>query len=661
MDKSPLIAIDPYLKPYASVLERRRRKAILRELEFTDGKHSLKDCINNHLYYGLHKDNGSWVLREKAPHAKRIFIYGDFSAWQIEEKYELRSVGQGDWEIIIPGTVLKHGMLYKLWILWEGGGGERIPAYATRVVQDDDTKVFSTQVWDPEITYRWRFGQPERKPHYFIYEAHVGMSSEKPEVSTYNSFRKDILPRIKMLGYNAIQFMAVQEHPYYGSFGYQVSSFFAPSSRFGTPEDLKLLIDQAHGMGIAVILDIVHSHAVSNEKEGLGYIDGSDDLYFFPGEKGKHPVWDSRLFDYGKPETISFLLSNIKYWMEEFRFDGLRFDGVTSMCYKDHGIGVDFTGYSQYFDDNVDEDAITYLTLANKLRQEINPSSFSIAEDVSGMPGLAFPVEKGGIGFDYRMAMGIADFWQKLIKESPDEKWDVGEIYFRMTDKRKEESTVSYAESHDQAMVGDKTIMFRLVDKDIYSFMSVSTPSLIIDRGIALHKIIRFLTATLANGGYLNFMGNEFGHPEWIDFPRAGNQWSYEHALRRWDLADNPDLKYRYLQNFDRALIQYISGNHILEDSPSLLWEHRTNQTMAYFRKDRLFVVNLSPANSYTDYPIPCPPGKYHIALNSDREEFGGFGNIRETTDFFTYPAEGKHYIRIYIPARTVLIFEKKP
>ncbi|MDL2309480.1 1,4-alpha-glucan-branching enzyme, partial [Bacteroidales bacterium OttesenSCG-928-C03] len=538
MKASDLVNIDPYLKPFVRQLEKRKQLSHLRKLEFTDGKHLLKEVINNHLYYGLHLENGHWVFREKAPNARRMFLYGDFSAWQIDERFELQHINEDDWEVQIPENLLRHGMLYKIWMMWDGGADERLPAYATRVVQDDKSKIFSAQVWNPERPFVWLNNNPKRKGYYYIYEAHIGMSSVEPKVSSYIEFRDSVLPRVKKLGYNAIQLMAIQEHPYYGSFGYQVANFFAPSSRFGTPEELKSLVDTAHEMGIAVIMDIVHSHAVSNPKEGLSLFDGNDHLYFHTGEQGHHPVWDSRLFDYGKPETLSFLLSNVKYWLEDFRFDGLRFDGVTSMCYFNHGIGVDFVKYDQYFDNNVDLDAITYLTLANEMVKEVNEDAITIAEDVSGMPGMASPIEQGGIGFNYRMSMGIADFWTKTIKKYKDEEWNVGEIFFRLTDKRPEERTISYAESHDQAMVGDKTIIFQLLDKEMYNAMSIDTPNLIVDRGMALHKIIRLLTAALSDGGYLNFMGNEFGHPEWIDFPREGNQWSYQHARRRWDLAD---------------------------------------------------------------------------------------------------------------------------
>jgi len=454
--------------------------------------------------------------------------------------------------------------------------------------------------------------------------------------------------------------MAIQEHPYYGSFGYQVSNFFAPSYRFGTPEELMELIDTAHSMGISVILDVIHSHAVKNEKEGVAFLDGSDYLYMHHGEKGHHKVWDSRCFDYGKQETIQFLLSNLKYWLQKFHFDGFRFDGVTSMCYFDHGLGVDFMEYAQYFDGNVDEDAVTYLTLANKLVREIRPDAITIAEDVSGMPGMAFPAEKGGIGFDYRMSMGIADFWIKTLKTRSDDDWSVGEIYFKMTDKRAEEETISYVECHDQALVGDKTMIFRMIDSKMYTSMSVETPDMTVDRGIALHKMIRLVTLSLCSGGYLNFMGNEFGHPEWIDFPREGNGWSCYHARRQWNLADDNMLKYSGLNRFDRDMIHCVTENRLLDKMPVVLCQNEGDKVLAFERNGCVIVFNFHPVNSYSDYTIFCQPGDYRIVLCTDDPNYHGFGNVDDRITYSTSVFEEKSRLMLYVPSRTAMVLVKK-
>ncbi|OKZ04167.1 MAG: 1,4-alpha-glucan-branching enzyme [Bacteroides sp. CAG:1060_57_27] len=646
--------IDPWLRPYREAVDARHAR-ILADRRKLAGDGPLGAAVNNHIYYPLHREDGRWVIREWAPNASRIFLVGDFNNWKRTEAYSFRPVGAGNWELSLPEMFLRHGELYKLWIEWPGGGGERLPAYVTRVVQDPVTKVFSAQVWDPE-PYEWKYRRPGRRPHPLIYECHIGMSSEKEKVSTFDEFRRDVLPRVRRLGYNVLQIMALQEHPYYGSFGYQVSNFFALSSRFGTPEEFKALVDEAHRMGIAVIMDIVHSHAVSNEAEGLGRLDGRDDLYFYQGAAGHHPAWGSRCFDYGKDEVKYFLLSNCKFWLEEYHLDGFRFDGVTSMVYWNHGLGKDFGDYSLYFDSGVDENAVSYLALANMLVHEINPAAITIAEDVSGMAGLAAPFEAGGVGFDFRMAMGIADHWIKWIKELHDEQWSMGEMWWELTNKRVDEKTVSYAECHDQALVGDKTIMFRLADKDMYTSMSKSTPSLTIDRAVALHKMIRLATLGTCGGGYLNFMGNEFGHPEWIDFPREGNGWSYKYARRQWSLADREDLRYAGLEVFDARMISYVKKERVLDSRPVQLYVDESAKILIFRRGNSIFAFNFNPCESYSGYGFPAPDGEYEMAFNSDEAEFGGFARLQPGETHMT--VDGR--LSLYLPSRVAIVLRKR-
>ena len=646
--------IDPWLRPYREAVDARHAR-ILADRRKLAGDGPLGAAVNNHIYYPLHREDGRWVIREWAPNASRIFLVGDFNNWKRTEAYSFRPVGAGNWELSLPEMFLRHGELYKLWIEWPGGGGERLPAYVTRVVQDPVTKVFSAQVWDPE-PYEWKYRRPGRRPHPLIYECHIGMSSEKEKVSTFDEFRRDVLPRVRRLGYNVLQIMALQEHPYYGSFGYQVSNFFALSSRFGTPEEFKALVDEAHRMGIAVIMDIVHSHAVSNEAEGLGRLDGRDDLYFYQGAAGHHPAWGSRCFDYGKDEVKYFLLSNCKFWLEEYHLDGFRFDGVTSMVYWNHGLGKDFGDYSLYFDSGVDENAVSYLALANMLVHEINPAAITIAEDVSGMAGLAAPFETGGVGFDFRMAMGIADHWIKWIKELHDEQWSMGEMWWELTNKRVDEKTVSYAECHDQALVGDKTIMFRLADKDMYTSMSKSTPSLTIDRAVALHKMIRLATLATCGGGYLNFMGNEFGHPEWIDFPREGNGWSYKYARRQWSLADRDDLRYAGLEAFDARMISYVKKERVLDSRPVQLYVDESAKILIFRRGNSIFAFNFNPCESYSGYGFPAPDGEYEMAFNSDEAEFGGFARLQPGETHMT--VDGR--LSLYLPSRVAIVLRKR-
>lgn len=655
-----LVEEDKLLKPFAGIIEKRHQQVLAMEREFTYRTTRLSDSCNSYLYYGLHRTNEGWVFREWAPNATAIYLLGEFNDWRKHPDYALTKVGDGNWEIKLPSGALVHEMLYRLLVEWNGGSGERLPSHVRRVIQDEYTKIYSAQVWDPLNPYQMRHERPKRTDYPLIYEAHIGMSTEHRRVSTFTEFRLFVLPRIVDLGYNTIQLMAVQEHPYYGSFGYQVANFFAVSSRFGTPDELKALIDAAHSMGIRVIMDIVHSHAVNNEEEGLSRFDGSYDQYFYPGERGYHPLWGSRCFDYGKHEVLNFLLSNCKYWLEEFRFDGYRFDGITSMLYWDHGINKDFTEYSLYYDGNQDESAITYLALANRVIHQVDPEAITIAEDMSGMPGVASPLEYGGMGFDYRMNMGTPDYWIKLLKEKRDEEWHVGDLFYELTNKREEEHTISYAESHDQALVGDKTIFFRLVDKAIYTSMSVFDKSVIIDRGMSLHKMIRLVTIGTAADGYLNFMGNEWGHPEWIDFPREGNGWSYDHARRLWSLVDDENLRFRFLNVFDKSMIQMVNDTCVFHWHPEPLVRDNERQVLIFTRGDYLFVFNFNPEKSFPDYVFDAPSGKYTMILNTDNRNFDGLGRIDEKIEHFTrYVSPGRGQLSLYIPARTGFVLKR--
>ncbi|MDR0413683.1 MAG: alpha amylase C-terminal domain-containing protein [Dysgonamonadaceae bacterium] len=663
-----LIRNDPWLEPYRPAIEDRYAGFLQKEKELTqNGERRLSDFASGHHYFGLHPADSGWTFREWAPHATGIYLTGDFNQWREQPEYRLRRLEHGIWEILLPPEALRHGDRYKLKVYWDGGAGERIPAWAQRVVQDENTLVFSAQVWHhPETAYQYKVKQftPNVRP-LLIYECHVGMATGEEKVGTYREFTQQVLPRIKDGGYNAIQIMAIQEHPYYGSFGYHVSSFFAASSRFGTPDDLKELIDTAHSMGIAVIMDLVHSHAVKNEVEGLGRFDGSYDQYFYGDHRREHPAWDSLCFNYERNEVLHVLLSNCRFWLEEYRFDGFRFDGVTSMIYHSHGLGEAFGSYDNYYNLNQNTDAICYLTLANRLIHEVNANAITIAEEVSGMPGLAVPVDRGGYGFDYRMAMNIPDYWIKIIKEKKDQDWHPSGIWWEVTNRRADEKTISYAESHDQALVGDKTIIFRLIDAEMYWHMTVGDHHLAVDRGIALHKMIRLVTAATVNGGYLNFMGNEFGHPEWIDFPRQDNGWSYKYARRQWNLVDNPDLKYKYLGAFDRAMIRLVGSAGNFQAIPlQKVWDSDGDQVLAFRRGEWLFVFNFSPERSFTGYGFLVPPGKYQTVLNTDHPQFGGFGLADDSVEHFTtgdplYEKEKKEWLKLYLPARTAVVLKR--
>ncbi len=650
---------DPYLTPFGWFFDDFRRACLAMEQRLTQERITLKEFANAHHYLGLRYEDGQWVFREWAPSATDIYLIGEFSDWKEREEYKCKRIHDGLWELFLPKDALVHGQLYRLSMHWSGGQGLRIPAYTKRAVQSSLTNEFDAQVWCPENQYEWKIENFSRKNECpLIYEVHIGMSGEEPRISSYKEFTENILPRIVKGGYNAIQIMAVQEHPYYGSFGYQVSNFFAPSSRFGTPEELKELIDTVHANGISVLLDIVHSHAVKNEIEGLSRFDGTYYQYFHDrGDRKQHPVWDSRLFNYGKPWVVKYLLSNLRYWVEEYKFDGFRFDGVTSMLYHDHGIGTSFGDYGNYFSGNLDKEALVYLALANKLCHQLG-NIITIAEDVSGLPGLAGHELDGGVGFDYRLGMGVPDFLGKLLEKQKDEEWSVDQIYYELTNHRPEEKTINYVESHDQALVGDKTFIFRMIDADMYHNMGLGQGTLRVSRGVALHKMLRLITLTLCSYGYLNFMGNEFGHPEWIDFPRQGNGNSYQHARRCWSLCDNENLYYAKLADFDEQMISLFKKEHLLDVAQAnKIYAHCDDQVLAVERGGAVFIFNFSPTKSYSDYGIPVNEKQYRLVLDSDNEKFGGHNRLAENQIFYASAgSDGINRIQLYLPTRTGVV-----
>lgn len=669
-ERLKIVKDDPWLEPVEGELEYRRKLYLDALKEIEEASESIADYADGYLYFGFQRDEEAhgWWFREWLPGAWEVFLFGDFNGWE-RRSLPLARGADGVWSIFLYdgdwGRGLKHGSLYKILVHGENGWHERIPAYARRVVQDDATKNFTAQFWNPE-PFDWTGDCFDigNLPTLYIYESHVGMAVEQERVGSYAEFARDVLPRIKRAGYNTVQLMGVAEHPYYGSFGYHVSSFFAPSSRFGTPEELKALIRSAHALDLAVVMDLVHAHYVKNLNEGLNGLDGTDCQYSPSGEEGYQPYWDSKLFDYGKPQVRHFLLSNIKYWLDEFRFDGFRFDGVTSMIYRHHGY-TEFDSRGKYFGPDVNRAALTYLTLANTLVHEVRPSAVTIAEDVSGMPGMCIPVGDSGVGFDYRLGMAVPDFWIRMLKDVPDEDWNIWDIWNILTDRLPAVRTVAYAESHDQAMVGDQTIAFRLMDKEMYTGMACGIRNIVVERGIALHKMIRLVTIALGGQAYLNFMGNEFGHPEWIDFPREGNGWSYRYARRQWSLADDAGLRYAQLGLFDRDMLDMVERNGIMRSGYA--YNHLMDtaaKTMVFSHGCVLFVFNWHPSLSIPDYMVPVPEaGRYRIILSTDDLRYGGQGRNDRSVAHFSFPVtddEGvtRHYIKVYNICRTAVVYK---
>lgn len=653
-----ILEIDPLLEKYESDIELRMNNFKIKKRMLLQRGQKLIDFANGHHYFGLHRGNNGWYYREWAPGAEAMYLTGDFNSWQ-RHSHPMKNVGNGTWEIFVPGVdSIKNGQRIMAIVVHDGEELDRIPLYANYVVQDPKTIEWNAVVHAPEQPFNWTDDGFHPEKRLFIYECHIGMAQEEARIGTYSEFERNILPRIKNDGYNAIQIMAIMEHPYYASFGYQVTNFFAPSSRFGTPEELKSLINTAHQMGLTVLLDVVHSHAAKNSREGLNMFDGTVEQFFHKGPRGDHSAWNTKLFNYAKPEVLHFLLSNLKYWQEEFHFDGFRFDGVTSMLYHDHGLGSAFGEYDKYFSLNTDTDSVTYLQLANELIRQVNPHAVTIAEDTSAMPGLCLPISYGGMGFDYRLAMGTPDMWIRTLRDISDDHWDMWDIWLELSGRRPKEPVIGYVESHDQALVGDKTLMFRLCDKEMYWNMDRACPSLVIERGMALHKMIRLITLSIGGEGYLNFMGNEFGHPEWIDFPREGNDWSYQHCRRQWSLAENGYLRYSYLNNFDNAMIEMAKKRKLLTGKAKQLFISNQEKTLVYERNGLVFAFNFHPTRSYTEYFVTTPTtGNYKVALSTDSKDFGGQERISETRTYYaSRKADGRIGFNVYLPSRCAMV-----
>ena len=655
-----LIELNPQLQDFAGDIDlrmflyRATKNRILAEGQ------TLNDFANAHQYYGFHHVDGGWYYREWAPSAYQLYLEGEFNNWN-QTSHPLMPLGNGDWELYLAGDdALWDGCKVKTVVDANMTRTEHLPLYTRRAVQNKINNSFEAEVVDDRKVFSWTDEGFVGEDKLYIYEAHVGMAQEEGRVGTYREFADITLNHIKEAGYNTIQLMAIMEHPYYGSFGYQVSNFYAASSWFGKPEDLKYLVNKAHSMGIRVLLDLVHSHAVKNTAEGINMFDGTVWQFFHDGEKGEHPAWGTKCFDYGKTGVLHFLLSNLKFWMTEYHFDGFRFDGITSMLYHDHGLGTSFDNNNKYFSYNTHTEAITYLQLANELIRQVNPKAITIAEDMSGMPGMALPIEDGGIGFDYRLGMGLPDMWIKAVKQQ-DESWDINKMWGDMCLRRPGENTIAYVESHDQALVGDKTMIFRLADAAMYTDMNKDCHNAVIDRAIALHKMIRLFTLAGGGEGYLNFMGNEFGHPEWIDFPREGNGWSFHYCRRQWSLKDNGFLKYEWLNEFDRDMVAVTKEHGMFNQRMAdMLLMKGPEQTCAFYRGTLLFVFNFHSANSLNNVLIPVhQPGEYTVILSSDDEKYGGFGNVKKQT-YSSKVFDGKHYVELYIPARTAFVLKEK-
>ncbi len=660
---------DPALEVYVPFLQRRYR-AFTAEMErIVSMFGSLRAYANLHTFLGLHyinERNGFfWRWREYMPHAETLWLTTDKLNFQRHAKFRFVRKANGIFELEIPGDALEHGTYVEFRMTPQKENvsdrvpraERRVPIFSQWVLQDVNVpEQWCARIWKPDTPYHFRHPRPKPSAFPRIYEAHVGMAQPAEEhhgksVGSYAQFMCHVLPRIKADGYTAVQLMGILEHPLYRSFGYQVSGYFAPSSRYGTPDEFKALIDAAHGLGLVIILDIPHGHAAANTEQGPARYDGSN--YFFMPELNQ---WGTPSFDFRQDMTRRFLLSNCRYWLEEYHIDGFRFDAVGNMLYLDHGLNDDFShvGRCFYGKDNQPRSNVAgelYLNLANALIHEIYPNAITIAEEFSGMPGLTCPPETGGLGFDFRFAMGIPDYWAKCIAAPK----DMGSLWYEMTNHRPYDRTISYVECHDQSINGEDSMIWRLLHDDMYQYMAVGTDTWNVSRGLAFYRLMRLLTLTTADAGYLNFMGCEFGHPEWLD--------AEEHAHRQWRLADDTQLKYAALAQWDKAqllgLVQRFLAD--FQQHPLFRFIHEDKRLLAFERGRLLVVVNMHETQAQNDLIFAVTPGKYVEILSSDETAFAGHGNLHVThppQEHFTSPLPYRNEgdIQLYLPPMVALV-----
>ena len=650
-----LMERDPSLNPWAGDIrmhldrynERRWRLA---------GDGSLSEFANGYHYFGFHRTDEGWAFREWLPGADAVWLTGDFNNWQ-RYACPLIPIGNGVWEVRLRGQdALKHGQMVKLIVGRQGASFERVPAYIHRCVKDHIGGALCGEIWMPGQPFQWtdgdffRFKRP-RSP--MIYEAHVGMAQEHGRVGSFREFADETLGWVQYAGYNTVLLMAVQEDPDYASMGRRVANFFAPSHRFGTPEDLKYLVNKAHELDISVLMEVCCCWASPNVGEGLSQQDGTDWQYFLTGPRGWHPKHGTRLFDYGRDDVLHFLLSNLKYWMEEYHFDGFRFDGVTSMLYENHGMSA-FDRPDAYFSMNTNVDARIFLMLANELIHGFNDKAMTIAEEDSGFPGMCLPLEYGGVGFDYRQDEGVQALWAALIRDQRQQDWDMSRLWATLTAGRPGEMRLCSPEPRE------RSLMARMAGEALETGMGKEDKDPEVDRAADMQKAIRLLTCALSGNGFLTFMGNEFGHPDRVDFPRAENRFSGLNARRRWSLVNDWSLKYEWLANFDRAMTFLFNrfAIHCAGDPERLLIDDE-KKLIAFSRGGMLFVFNLHPTQDARRVFINAGSGAYRAALTTDEWPFGGRERVSKEAAFRTSDAPGGTGFFIDLPCRFGAVFER--
>ena len=582
------------------------------ELEaFSEGRscHAWR-CFGSHP--GQKDGQDGYVFRVWAPNAKQVCVFGDFNGWD-ENAAPLEKLEGGIWQGFVPG--LKRFDTYKYAV--HGADGKVVAKADPYAFHAETRPGNASKIYDLE-EYPWgdqgwldhrAKSAPYRRPMN-IYECHLGSwrRTGEGEFLSYRDTAQYLVPYVKEMGYTHVELLPVMEHPLDASWGYQVTGYFAATSRFGTPDDLKYLIDQLHQAGVGVILDWVPAH-FPRDAFGLYHFDGGPTYEYADARKGEHPDWGTQVFDLGRSEVRSFLFSNAMFWLEEYHADGLRVDAVSSMLYLDYG-RQDGAWMPNIHGGKENLEAIEFFQKLNTAIFSAHPDVLMIAEESTAWPKVTHPVSDGGLGFNFKWNMGWMNDICHYIKLDP---------YFRQFNHRDITFSLMYAFSenyilplsHDEVVHMKGSFLGKMPGDNAEKFAGVRA----------------FYTYMLTHPGKkLTIMGTELG--QW-------NEWHYEYSLD-WHLLQYEPHRQIH-QFFKAANAMYLEQTALWEQDDSwqgfqwLCADDNTANTVAFLRWDRegrplVVVANFSPIHR-KGYQVGLPfPGTWVPVFNTDAQEFGGAG-----------------------------------
>ena len=600
-------------------------------------------------FLGAHKvEDGKYVFRVWAPNAVSIFVVGDFNGWNEEASPMGRLNDAGVWETYIDG--IKNFDAYKFLIYTsEGRKLYKADPYAKHAETRPGTasKIF-------EGDYKWRDGSwlKKRKETSVynspvnIYEVHLGSWKRFEDGNTlsYRDLAKELVSYVKDMGYTHIEMLPVAEFPFDGSWGYQVTGYFAVTSRYGTPDDFKYFVDECHKAGIGVIVDWVPAH-FPKDAHGLAEFDGSPCYEYADPKKGEHLDWGTKIFDYGRNEVQSFLISNACFWFDEYHIDGLRVDAVASMLYLDYG-REDGQWIPNVNGGNENLEAVAFLKQLNETVFKEHGDVMMLAEESTAWPLVTKPVYMDGLGFNFKWNMGwMNDILKYFSLDGIYKKYNHDLITFSFFYAFSENFVLPI--SHDEVVHGKCSLINKMPGNYNEKFAGVRA----------------FLGYMYAHPGKkLLFMGTEFG--QFIE-------WDYKKGLD-WILLDY-DM-HVLLQDYTRELNKFYKKNSPLwqidyswEGFNWIVSDDNTNSVIAFTRTDEndekiVAVCNFTPVMR-TSYKIGVPDAEgYELVFNSDAKKFGGSGErIKKTYKVFDGAMHGyNHYIELTLPPMTTLYFKQK-